>query len=542
MRASRLKNLLGYELSHLVVLATIALIFRVLLLNENVVIGVDSCSYVWQGLQLIKGDMAGLDIHFPPLFPLLIGLFSLIFNNPEFAGRLVSIISGSLLAIPVYFLAKEIFDKKVGYTSAILVAFYPFLVDFSLKVLTEVLFSFLLVALILLLWCAIIREKNVLYFFTGIVLAFLYLTKPEAIGYIGIVALSLILFNISKLRKKGKSIVAHFLIVVFGFLLIGFFYLQFLYITTGSWRISGKTEVSLVTADWYQKGIKEFDKNVLALNEDSTEIIWRSDINRVDPLQYILKNRRALVARYFRNLKTALFENIPSIFSLSLFLLLVIGMLVSSWRKRAILGNVFLLLFLAFPLFSYPLFAMHARRFIPFLPIFLIWVASGVVILAEWLHKALESIDFRKLNILKSEVLILSIFVVLVISLWFPKAVTLANSPGAYEYKRVGLSLRDQLPPNSLLMSRLPQIPFYAGSKWLRTPYADFPELIKYVKHKRVDYLVIDERTIVPWRPQLVFLLDKSKIPPALELFYADEKDLSNRVFIYKIKYKNKVE
>lgn len=62
-----------------------------------------------------------------PLFIWLISLFMNFTDNPLLAGRLVSVISGLLTTVGLFFLGREIFKNKwIGYASAFIYTVYPF--------------------------------------------------------------------------------------------------------------------------------------------------------------------------------------------------------------------------------------------------------------------------------------------------------------------------------------------------------------------------------------------------------------------------------
>ena len=50
----------------------------------------------------------GLEVVLPPLFPYFIAGLSFLTGNAEFAGRLLSVMMGSLLVVPVYLIGVRI--------------------------------------------------------------------------------------------------------------------------------------------------------------------------------------------------------------------------------------------------------------------------------------------------------------------------------------------------------------------------------------------------------------------------------------------------
>ena len=76
--------------------------------------------------------------------------------------------------------------------------------------------------------------------------------------------------------------------------------------------------------------------------------------------------------------------------------------------------------------------------------------------------------------------------------------------------------LREQGVTNdTVIMSRYPAIAFHAGTRWVPTPAAAWPDVAAYARQRGSDYLVVDgwEATL---RPQLGFLSLPRKTPPDL--------------------------
>jgi hypothetical protein len=79
----------------------------------------------------------GPEVNFPSLFPLLIAGTSFVTQNYEWAGRVVSLVLGTLLPLPVFGIAALLFNRRVGFIAALLVSLHPLLVNLSFAVLSE---------------------------------------------------------------------------------------------------------------------------------------------------------------------------------------------------------------------------------------------------------------------------------------------------------------------------------------------------------------------------------------------------------------------
>src|SRR5689334_16457973 len=91
----------------------VAFVVRLFFVRFQDVINTDGIYYVTLARHLMDGNFnAGLSAYWPPLYPLLAGIASLVFKDVEFAARFVSILSGTLLVLPVYCLTREIYGRS----------------------------------------------------------------------------------------------------------------------------------------------------------------------------------------------------------------------------------------------------------------------------------------------------------------------------------------------------------------------------------------------------------------------------------------------
>jgi hypothetical protein len=84
----------------------------------------------------------GTQLFFPPLFPFLIAGVTWTVGNAEVAARIVSILFGTLLVLPVYLIARRMFGERTAATGA--TALHPYLIMFSVSVFCDLTFLTLL--------------------------------------------------------------------------------------------------------------------------------------------------------------------------------------------------------------------------------------------------------------------------------------------------------------------------------------------------------------------------------------------------------------
>jgi uncharacterized membrane protein len=78
---------------------------------------------------------------YPPLYSFLILLFNYIFHNLETSAKLISMLAGTLSIIPVYLIAKRIFDEKTVVVAVILFAISPEIWRWQIRIMTDSLFT-----------------------------------------------------------------------------------------------------------------------------------------------------------------------------------------------------------------------------------------------------------------------------------------------------------------------------------------------------------------------------------------------------------------
>ena len=152
-----------------------------------------------------NGYWTSIDYRFgdhPPLFFLFVSFSFLVLGMDYINGCIVSLIAGSFAVLLVYFLAVELYDKKVGLLSAFFIAILPWHVFFSTIMLVDMLGSTLILLSVYFFCIAFKRENFSAYVFMGISLGMSLLTKYYAIMVPLIIIPFLFLANREILLKK----------------------------------------------------------------------------------------------------------------------------------------------------------------------------------------------------------------------------------------------------------------------------------------------------------------------------------------------------
>lgn len=220
----------------LLTLFLFALMLRLFLVQYRQCIEVDGIDYVSIARELFEEHHLLAHL-FPPGYPFFIGLASYLIHDYELAGRIVSAVFGALITILIFFLGKEIYDKRTGLIASILVIVHPSLTEYSTMVLSESIFSFFLILFLLISIQSIKSSKMWLYALSGCLIGIAYLIRPEALGFF----LYFIVVNLG-VMLIGKEIRLKMLIKnlsIFLFVAIVFI-LPYMILVGG---LSGKTDV-----------------------------------------------------------------------------------------------------------------------------------------------------------------------------------------------------------------------------------------------------------------------------------------------------------
>jgi 4-amino-4-deoxy-L-arabinose transferase-like glycosyltransferase len=114
----------------------LALAYRIvyLLLMPRVLDSADAIHYIDTAKHFASGDFWGFNAKIPVLYPLLAALVHGIVDDYEWSCLAVSLIASTLLVIPTYALSRDLHGQPVARVMALLVAIWPWLVDYASRV------------------------------------------------------------------------------------------------------------------------------------------------------------------------------------------------------------------------------------------------------------------------------------------------------------------------------------------------------------------------------------------------------------------------
>ncbi|MFH1943670.1 MAG: glycosyltransferase family 39 protein [bacterium] len=531
-------------------------LFRLFLMRYHFAIGWDEPHYLQMAASFASGRfMQGLHTYWTPMYPVCVAVFSFVFPNFEIAGRMVSMTCGTLVLLPIFFLAKKLFGSACAFWTIGLLALSPSFAFLSTEALAEPMFILFVVMGVAAGWKALESDSIRTSLLTAVLFGISYYTKPEGIGFWGIyVAVAGLWGIVDLIKTKGKKKILIAVVSTVGFFIVACPYLLYLHGQTGRWTLHSKAFAA------QQLGVREYSDsgvNYGQLSDDHALLARDAIYHQGNFLKSINENRqptrsvnisilfRKFIINFYRTLKYA----IPQTMGAVILILFFLGLFRSAWPLKKIGITLYLLSFVAaFWLFFIPLFFIVDRYFLPGLTICFVWIGKGAVELTSWTKDTFRSFFQKKplssIRIIPESKSIVVVLAVIFFFSWLPEfgRVIARNEwsdqywDEAVELKIAGLWLKAHASHESKIMSQNKSVNFYAGCTDVRKSYSfsidSFDDILAYARHQGVEYMVIAERYKAS-NPNLTFLFGDEGIPDALKLVYEnrEHKGLSVRIF-----------
>lgn len=532
------------ETVFLAVSALIAFLIRYLMIPENAAVTSDGAYYAILGEKLFSSNFSnGISAYWPPFYPFLIGLFSLVSPDPEFAGRLVSNLAGIALLFPVYFLVRDFYGSRAAVIGVILTVFHPFLIEASGWVLSESLYVLLLTSGLLVSWRSLQSGKPVLYFASGAMFGLAYLTKPEAVAYI---ALLFVLTGITKvfrwetsLRTLGRG----YLLFLAGFLIFLVPYVLVIHQKTGTWTLTDKFQGNISAVD--------SDIHPLSLTSDRAGTLkdrWMgsmyevgdqrtgssSQLNSPTP-QDASFNFLAFIPETLSKLKRQIRVYVPEMLRYPLIIAAIIGFFYKPLTRSRLEKELFLSSFVVCTLLLYAMAVIELRYLFVIIPVLIFWASHGLVELSDWISSSAANILGRtaKLKPVVFQILLL----LMALGLYLDTALygkPVLDLDRSREDKRAGMWIRENATSSPLLvMGPSPVAAFYAKAESIYLPNEELSVVLDYARKKEVDYIYINQH-LMSGTPEFV-APETTTLPRGLKVVYREKLSDENEQYIIEL-------
>jgi 4-amino-4-deoxy-L-arabinose transferase-like glycosyltransferase len=536
-------------------LVLLAFLIRLWMVRFNHRLDGDGIWNLTLGHNLVSRNLRdGLSAYWPPVYPLLCGISSLFFHDLEFAGRFVSIVAGSLLVIPVYFLALRLYSHKVALLAALLVVFYDQLIAASTRLMTEPTYVLLLSTAVAWGLSALLTGKARVFGLTGLALGTCYLVKPEALGYMGLMVLLTLSSGLFIQKAKTRAVLRNSMFLFAGFTLLAAPYVAYVHQRTGAWSISEKLSSNLATSefDWRRLtpdgqmtkadilwGGATPDRNMMARNASVVPQVSASQTEGVrtksdDSSRSAGRTIRRLVSVLVQSAKGLASEYwmLPTIIPPVFILLIALGLFRTRWSAEQPAMNLYIMLFVLATLLGYSFTVLQVRYLLPLIPLTLPWGANGIVQFRHWFVEAFERAPRLGKHVRKYSRLVTPLVILVIVLSMLPALVDFTKAPVQPRQVPNWIKANSDSPP--VIMASGPWIAFVAGGKHLYLPDEEYPVVIDYARRKNVKYIVVEEDQISK-TSRLRFLLDEQRTPPELALVYKYSQEREPKALVYQI-------
>lgn len=504
-----------------------------LLASSSEAVHPDSCLYLSFTKSILRGKFSfdfseGVETILPPLYSISIAAVKFIAGDIELSGVLVSAVAGALLIIPVFYLAKAIYNERAAWIGSILVFISPILIHWSRAMLTESLFITLFISGITMGLYALEKRKRFFFFLSGALIGLSYMTRVIGLVAIPVLGLWMIYYLFKPGEKVGslvsgkpdnpgdynlvkvfKDAVTFLVIFSLGFFLVAGIYLIRLHSFYGQWTLAGSYgSITGTIANEGAETTEGWEKLRIEKEEESLN-----------------GNLAKKVTSNARNYFTSLLRMI------SLSIIFVIAGLFSRWRVLYVIS--FMLIYFGSLLVQplSPFMDEKVRYLSPVLPLLYVIASGGITNIQNWI----------KWRIAKQAALPVLVGIVILSFIpqnkMFPIDKFWGKNHSVNMREKVGLLMKENLKHPIKAMSRKPYIPYYADAIFFTTP-ATYEEVIELANSRDIDYLIVDRDIDFYLQPKLRFLFNPEKAPKDLEFIGGVRHPQTGELYIglYKIK------
>jgi len=476
------------------ILFLVALGVRLIALKQNYVIAQDGTFYITMAKLYFAGQYHHeifRDYAYYGFFPLFIVPLYKVFGDWVLAGQLVATLCGALTVIPLYLLARKIFDERIALWGSIFYIICPNLVQYSAEVLRDIPFVFFYITA---LWCGYkgIKEGNVIIIgFGGLSIALCTSLRIE--GLTLLVSLPLFLFwhgvkNEIPWKRSLIALAVFFASVLSILAILGLLFSQ-KGIKIGEIQASSVKNVLNVKTIGSQT-IENIEKEV---EEEVISHEGRSFFNLAKKHRFILYSSHLL----FKTIK---------VFNL-LFPLFLFGLMkrreIGYRLDEFLLFTIYVTLVSVFLLYLNKSNYLSTRHPFPLVVPSLIWSGVGFVEFKERVALWIKEKDFPLREWVArwiTPLLLLIICIPLLLMAWAP------NRRDKLELKEIGLWLKHNGHAQSIVTGQLdfPRLAFYAEGDFIPLPRGSYEDIVRFSKEKKANLLVINGKTIDRFSPNFL--------------------------------------
>lgn len=437
----------------------------------------------------------GVQLNFPPLYPIAIAAVSLVVGDPEIAARAINIALGSAVVVPAFRLAELAHGRRVAIVTAALVIFHPVLIASSASTYSEgAYFCVVVFGLWLFVrWATGGRVWTAAA--AGVVFGAAYLIRPEAFVLVGLLTAAGLA---AAFFVRDRRPIVGSLALLGAFVVVAAPNIAFLTHHTGKLRIEAKGTLAY---EWGQKinhGMT-YAESVAGIGADLSDegVFMRPNLDVLQSARYTPREYAEFVARAAKRNAGPVLQTVSgeaAFGSPFLFGLMVLGLFATAWsRQRALVDGVLVACALTFALVLLAVQELWLRYFFGMLGMMLFWAAQGAQSLGNWAEGSLKSLTQRAhfAVAIGQALKWFAVLLTLAVSARYIPAVNQFQESEKPARKEAGMWLARQDPAPKVVMSFELQVPYYAGADIVLLPYADSDQALRYIAKRKPDYIVL---------------------------------------------------
>ena len=481
------------------------------------------------GIGFVGIAMPGTELLFNPLFPALTAAASFVTHDYEWAARVVSLLLGGLLPLPVFGIASRLFSRRIGLVAALLTVLHPLLVMLSFATYSEGPYITLLLSATYVVVRALNHSSTGAWLLVGSVFGLAYLLRAEAAAAF----LIAVMFALTATKggatvkcKRAAAAIGIFLVLTLPEVIL-------IYRSTGKVMLEGKSTLffelgtrilsaekslkvhrqlpdghepySAQTAVWGREGLiwKSAAYNWAHFAVDThlrgTGTTMRTNAEVIREARITLKESFRVVKEAVRHKALVVFKNLFGnswLWPPFLPALALLGALRRPWRRPQASSRLFVMLVPVAPIAAtFSAFWDEPRYYFVLLPFLLIWASNGLIEVGLWTKASSAAVGWRLVaRPVVSKCIIPGLIglSIIIYPVKLARGYLTATFSNRIE-KDVGLWIKRQQDHPVRIMDLAYGLPlaFHANAQHVQFPYCDGDLALRFLDSAEVDYLIL---------------------------------------------------
>lgn len=477
-----------------------------------------------KGVGFVGMIHSGVELNTLPLLPLLISGVSFVTGSYVKAGRLVTLIFGAFLPLPVFGIASRLFNRRTAFVATALTILHPLLINLAFAVLPEGPYLTLLLSAVYLTLCALSRPSIPMWCGVGGAFGLAYLVRPEAVAPLLIAAFFAFTATEGRLairRNRCIAAIAIFTVWVLPEVIL-------IYRATGRVMLDGKSTIVLAldtrilaaqassggnrvlagtlrdqpssepnSEDW-QPWEQKWGAQAINADLQGTGVYMRPTAEVIRDTHLGPKEIGRIIGRASRQNAPAFLNVLSSKWVGAPFLpaLALLGAIRRPWRQPLAMSRLFVLLVpVTAVVATFTVLWTYPRFYFVIIPFLLIWAANGLVGIGLWAQASAVAVGWRWLHpgICHG---IIPALIGLAAVIYPINAVRALHefdesSPASRIKQDIGLWIGRQQDRQVRIMDSTLPIACYAHAHSVLFPYCDAELALRFLDVANVDYVVL---------------------------------------------------